>query len=126
MSNTYKKVRIIISDLLDVDKKEITPQTRFREDLHAHPQDLRKIIRISERKFNAHIPLIDIDNIYTVGQAVDHIHSAVRPPGDISTPPPLPPYNPQQRPGQPKSPSPTDTPGLSGTPTIDPPDPDID
>ncbi|MBM3146161.1 MAG: acyl carrier protein [Chloroflexi bacterium] len=68
-----EKVRVIIAGLLDVNEDEITPESRFREDLEADSLDLVELIMEFEETFGKEISDEDAQKITTVGEAVKYI-----------------------------------------------------
>jgi acyl carrier protein len=73
MSDTLPRVSAIIVDLLGVDEEEITPASRFREDLEADSLDLVELIMAFEEEFDGEISDEDAQKITTVGEAVEYI-----------------------------------------------------
>ena len=73
MSDILGSIKEIIVDLLGVDEDQITPESRFREDLEADSLDLVELIMAFEDKFGAEISDEDAQKITTVGEAVDYI-----------------------------------------------------
>ena len=73
MSDTLPRVSAIIVDLLGVDEEEITPASRFREDLEADSLDLVELIMAFEEEFEGEISDEDAQKITTVGEAVEYI-----------------------------------------------------
>ncbi|MCM1262538.1 MAG: acyl carrier protein [Butyrivibrio sp.] len=73
----FEKLKQIIADILNVDPKEITAETTFTEDLGADSLDIYQIVMGIEEEFDMEIPEDKIENITTVGEAVNLIKSAV-------------------------------------------------
>ena len=73
MSDILGSIKEIIVDLLGVDEDQITPASRFREDLEADSLDLVELIMAFEDKFGAEISDEDAQKITTVGEAVEYI-----------------------------------------------------
>jgi acyl carrier protein len=73
MADTFEGIQAIIVDLLGVDEDEVTPDSRFREDLGADSLDLVELIMEFEEQFGGEISDEDAQEIKTVGQAVDYV-----------------------------------------------------
>lgn len=73
MSDTQKRVTVIIVDLLGVDEKQVVPAARFREDLEADSLDLVELIMAFEEEFDGEISDEAAQKITTVGEAVTYI-----------------------------------------------------
>ncbi len=71
------KVKAIIADKLGIDEKEITPQANFMNDLGSDSLDTVELIMEFEKIFNITIPDNDIQNISTVGEAVEYIKKSI-------------------------------------------------
>jgi len=67
------EIKGIISELLDIPEDEITPESRFREDLEADSLDLVELIMEFEDEFGGEISDEDAQSITTVGEAVDYV-----------------------------------------------------
>jgi len=68
-----EKVIALISDKLDVEKEEITPQASFTKDLNADSLDTVELVMAFEEAFDIEIPDEDAENITTVEEAIDYI-----------------------------------------------------
>lgn len=73
MSDTQKRVTVIIVDLLGVDQAQVVPAARFREDLEADSLDLVELIMAFEEEFDGEISDEAAQKITTVGEAVTYI-----------------------------------------------------
>ena len=73
----FEKMKEIISNVLNVDPDEITPDTTFTEDLGADSLDLFQIIMGLEDEYDVQIDPDKTDNITTVGEAVELLKSAI-------------------------------------------------
>ncbi len=73
----FEKMQKIISDILNVDPKEITMDTTFVDDLGADSLDVFQIIMGIEEEFDIEVPTEKAEEIRTVGQAVEMIRSAI-------------------------------------------------
>ncbi len=71
------KVKAIIADKLGIDEKEITPQAHFMNDLGSDSLDTVELIMEFEKVFSITIPDSDVQNISTVGEAVEYIKKII-------------------------------------------------
>ncbi len=72
----FEKLQEIISDVLNVEKDDITEDTRFKDDLGADSLDIFQIIMGIEEMFGLEIDNDDAEKIVTVGDAVEQIKNA--------------------------------------------------
>ena len=72
-----EKLKKIIADVLNVDENEITPNTKFVDDLGADSLDVFQIIMSIEEEFEIGIDTEDAENIVTVGDAIEKINQAI-------------------------------------------------
>lgn len=72
----FEKLREIIVDVLNVNQGDITPDTKFVDDLGADSLDIFQIITGIEDEFDIEIPNEEAEKIATVGDAVEQIKSA--------------------------------------------------
>lgn len=73
----FNKLREVIADVLNVDPNEITAETTFTEDLGADSLDVFQIIMGIEEAFEIEIPADKVEQIATVGEAVDLIRNSM-------------------------------------------------
>lgn len=66
-----------IADVLEIDKENITEESKFDDDLGADSLDVMEIIMNLEEKFNIQIPVEAASNIKTVGDAAKEIEKAI-------------------------------------------------
>ena len=71
----FEKLAKIIAEILSVDVREITDQTRFVEDLCADSLDVYQIVLGMEEEFDIEIPDEEIENIKLVGDLVKYIEA---------------------------------------------------
>lgn len=71
------KLKKIIADVLNVDENEITPATKFVDDLGADSLDVFQIIMGLEEEFDIEIANEDAEKIVTVGDALEQIKNAM-------------------------------------------------
>ena len=69
----FEELKNIIAGVLNVDPKEITEETTFAQDLDADSLDEYQIIMEVEEKFGIEIPVESVENIKTVGEALEMI-----------------------------------------------------
>ena len=68
-----EKVVQIVGEQLGVDKKEISRDTSFVNDLNADSLDTVELVMELEDEFDVTIPDEDAEKLKTVGEAIDHI-----------------------------------------------------
>lgn len=73
----YEKIKLIISEQFEVEEEEINLETNFREDLDADSLDLVELIMALEDEFEAEVQDEDVEDIITVGDAVDYINNII-------------------------------------------------
>lgn len=73
----FEKVREIIATQFNIDEEEITLDTSFRDTLNADSLDLVELVMALEDEFGLEIDDEDLENIRTVGDAVDYIKDAL-------------------------------------------------
>lgn len=69
------EVRRIIKDQLDVEEKDIKPESTFIDDLGADSLDIVELIMAFEEAFELEIPDEDAEKIATVKDAIDYIEA---------------------------------------------------
>lgn len=72
-----EKLKEIIAEVLSVDPREVTEETRFVEDLCADSLDVYQIVIGIEEAFDIDIAEEDVLRIKTVGEAVALIRRSV-------------------------------------------------
>ncbi|HEY4694113.1 MAG TPA: acyl carrier protein [Bellilinea sp.] len=75
MSDVYEQVKSVIVEVLKVDGAELTPETRFIEDLKADSMDQFFLIDGFSEKFDVAISDEDARGIKSVQDAVSYIES---------------------------------------------------
>lgn len=71
----FEKLKAIIAEVLNVSEDEIAMDTTFVDDLGADSLDIFQIIMGIEEEFDVEIK--DVEQIATVGEAVDLIKNAL-------------------------------------------------
>jgi acyl carrier protein len=64
-------LREVAVDVLSVDPDAVVEDARFKEDLDADSLDLVELVMGLEERFDISVPEEDLENVATVGQAVD-------------------------------------------------------
>ncbi|MEW6178298.1 MAG: acyl carrier protein [Chloroflexota bacterium] len=75
MSDLYEEVKAVVAEVLKIDASEITPETRFIEDLKADSMDQFFLIDGLSEKFDLAISDEDARQIKSVQDAVNYIQS---------------------------------------------------
>jgi acyl carrier protein len=70
MAEVQDKVCKILADNLSVPEDQVTPQSRFQEDLDADSLDLVEAVLGLEEEFGVSIPEEEMEGVKTVGQAI--------------------------------------------------------
>ncbi len=73
----FEKLQSIIAKVLNIDEREITMDSKFKDDLDADSLDVFQIIMGIEEEFNLEISDDDAEQIETVGDAVEQIQNAI-------------------------------------------------
>lgn len=74
----FEKVRDVVAERLAVDKKLVTLQANFSDDLGADSLDTVELVMAIEEQFDIDIPDEDAEKITTVAQAIDFIEKVVK------------------------------------------------
>ena len=69
----FEKLKKIIAEVLNVDESEITPETKFVDDLGADSLDVFQIIMGVEAELGIEVDNDEAEKIVTVGDAVEMI-----------------------------------------------------
>ena len=72
----FEKVRAIVAEVLHVNEDDISPDTKFVDDLGADSLDLTSIVMDIEEEFGIEIPADAIMSIVTIGDAVEKLKEA--------------------------------------------------
>ena len=70
MAELEQKVCKILADNLSVPEAQVTPASRFQEDLDADSLDLVEAVLALEEEFGVTIPEEEMEGVKTVGQAI--------------------------------------------------------
>ena len=72
-----EKVIQIVSEQMSVDKKEISRDTSFVNDLNADSLDTVELVMELEDEFDLTIPDEEAEKLKTVGEAIDYIQKHI-------------------------------------------------
>ena len=72
-----EKLQKITAEVLNVDTEEITPDTTFVDDLGADSLDVFQIVMGIEEEFDIEIPAEEVEQIVSVGDAVEQIKNLI-------------------------------------------------
>ena len=70
-------IKEVAAEVLSVDPGQVTETARFKEDLDADSLDLVELVMGLEERFDISVPEEDLENVGTVGQAVDLVVAKV-------------------------------------------------
>lgn len=73
----YKRIKTIIATQFNIDEDEITKDTSFKDTLNADSLDLVELIMALEDEFGLEVEDEEMENIKTVGDAVEYITNAL-------------------------------------------------
>jgi acyl carrier protein len=74
---SFDKFKACAIDVLQVPPDKVVPEARFGDDLDADSLDLVELVMGLEERFDISVPEEDLENVTTVGQAVDLVLSKV-------------------------------------------------
>ena len=70
-------IKEVAAEVLSVDPDLVTESARFKEDLDADSLDLVELVMGLEERFDISVPEEDLENVATVGNAVDLVLAKV-------------------------------------------------
>jgi acyl carrier protein len=70
-------LREVAVEVLSVEPDQVVESSRFKEDLDADSLDLVELVMGLEERFDISVPEEDLENVTTVGQAVDLVMAKV-------------------------------------------------
>ena len=82
MASAFDRVKAIVVEQLGVEAAQVTPQSKFVEDLGADSLDVVELVMALEEEFDIEIPDEDAEKIATVGEAVKYIEGHVEAPAE--------------------------------------------
>ena len=68
-----EKMKEIISEQLNLDTTDVTPETSFKDDLGADSLDLFELVMALEDEYNVEIPAEELTDLNTVGDVIDYL-----------------------------------------------------
>ena len=71
---TFEEMQKIISDSVGVEKEQIKPDTKLKEDLGADSLDLFQIVVYVEEKYDIQMPEDEIEKIVTAQDALNEVN----------------------------------------------------
>lgn len=71
----YEKIKNIIVEQFNIDEDSISMETSFRDDLNADSIDLVELIMTLEDEFDLEVEDDEVEDINTVGDAVNYIEN---------------------------------------------------
>ncbi len=82
MASAFDRVKAIVVEQLGVEADQVTPQSKFVEDLGADSLDVVELVMALEEEFDLEIPDEDAEKIATVGEAVKYVERHVEAPAE--------------------------------------------
>ncbi len=73
--DVFEKVKEITAEQLDIDESAITMEASFINDLEADSLALVQLMMALEEEFDIEIPDEDVEEISTIGDAVNYINT---------------------------------------------------
>ncbi|NMB07791.1 MAG: acyl carrier protein [Tissierellia bacterium] len=74
----YEKIKNIIVEQFNIEEDNISMETSFRDDLNADSIDLVELIMSLEDEFDLEVEDEEVENINTVGDAVNYINKIIK------------------------------------------------
>jgi len=71
----FEKIKSIMMDQLNIEENDISEDTSFKDDLGLDSLDLFELAMAMEEEFGIEIPQEDLENIVTVGDAVEYLQN---------------------------------------------------
>ena len=71
----FDKVKELIEEKLNLEGVEITPDSKFKEDLEVDSLDLFELVMALEEEYEIEIPSEELEKITTVGAVMDYLKS---------------------------------------------------
>ena len=68
----FEKIRDLVAEQLGVNKDDIKPESRFKEDLNADSLDLFELI-MSLEEYSTEIPTDELENLTTIQSVIDYL-----------------------------------------------------
>ena len=70
-----EKMKEIISEQLNLDTSDLSPETYFKDDLGADSLDLFELVMALEEEYNMEIPTEDLADMETIGDVMDYLRN---------------------------------------------------
>lgn len=70
-----EKMKEIISEQLNLDTSDLSPETSFKDDLGADSLDLFELVMALEEEYNMEIPTEDLADMETIGDVMDYLRN---------------------------------------------------
>lgn len=74
MSTVFDRLQGLVAEQLGVEPDQVTTEAEFIQDLNADSLDMVELVMSLEEEFGIEISDEDVENIRTVGDAVDYIN----------------------------------------------------
>lgn len=74
VSTVFERLQAIVAEQLGVEPDQVTPEAEFIQDLNADSLDMVELVMSLEEEFGIEISDEEVENIRTVGDAVDYIN----------------------------------------------------
>lgn len=68
-----EKMKALLAETLMINEDDITPESRFKEDLEADSLDLFELLTSLEEQYDLEIPAEDMENLTTVGAVIEYL-----------------------------------------------------
>lgn len=68
-----EKMKEIISEQLNLDTADVTPDTSFKDDLGADSLDLFELVMALEEEYNLEIPTDELTDMETIGDVMEYL-----------------------------------------------------
>ena len=65
----------IISEQVNLDTSDLSPETSFKDDLGADSLDLFELVMALEEEYNMEIPTEDLADMETIGDVMDYLRN---------------------------------------------------
>ena len=69
----FEKIRDLVAEQLGVNKDDIKPESRLKEDLNADSLDLFELIMSLEEEYSTEIPTDELENLTTIQSVIDYL-----------------------------------------------------
>ena len=68
-----EKMKEIISEQLNLDTTDVTPETSFKDDLGADSLDLFELVMALEEEYDLEIPTEELTDLETIGDVMNYL-----------------------------------------------------